>query len=130
MPLAQTAAIKRRTLSGPALRTFFRIADLWQIPVDHQLKLLGSPSRFTFYKWKRQFDGSLPQETLERISYIIGIYKALQILLPDPTDADQWIHQPNQAELFGGQTALDYLLQGDRQRLEQVRRYLDAQRGG
>lgn len=67
---------------------------------------------------------------LERISYVLGIYKALQILFPDPVRADAWIKRANSAPLFAGQRALDRLLSGNVSDLFVVRQYLDAQRGG
>src|SRR5881397_2921696 len=80
--------LDRKALSAPALRTFFRIAELWALSVDEQMTLLGLTSHSTFFKWKRAQDVTLPKDTLERISYILGIYKALQILLPDERAAD------------------------------------------
>jgi hypothetical protein len=117
-------------LSAPALRTFFRIAALWELNVDEQMTLLGVTSHSTFFKWKRAQDVTLPKDTLERISYILGIYKALQILLPDERAADAWIRKPNTAPLFGGQSALNRMLSGHVSDLYVVRQYLDAQRGG
>lgn len=113
-----------------ALRVFFRIADLWQLSTGEQITLLGSPGRSTFFKWKRDGAPQLPRDTLERISYILGIYKALQILLPDPAAADNWVRKPNSAEIFGGRSALDRMLSGNVADLYVVRRYLDAERGG
>ena len=72
-------SLDRKALSGPALRTFFRIAELWGLSADEQMTLLGVTSRSTFFKWKRAQDVTLPKDTLERISYILGIYKALQV---------------------------------------------------
>ena len=66
---------------------------------------------------------------LERISYILGIYKALQLLLPDTRAADEWIRRPNEAAVFGGRSALDRMLSGNVADLYIVRQYLDAQRG-
>jgi hypothetical protein len=66
---------------------------------------------------------------LERISYVLGIYKALQILLPDATRADAWVRQPNTATPFGGRSALERMLGGNVGDLYAVREYLDAQRG-
>lgn len=123
-------AVDRKGLSGPALRTFFRIADLWGLSVDEQMTLLGVTARSTFFKWKRAPDAVLPKDTLERISYILGIYKALQMLLPDPAAADQWIRQPNDAPLFAGRPALERMLSGQVADLFVVRQYLDAERGG
>jgi hypothetical protein len=120
-----------KRLSAVALRGFFSIARLWQLKTDEQMKLLGQPPRSTFFKWKKG-DGNvkLSQDTLERISYILGIYKALQILLPDTQAADEWVRKPNDAPLFGGGSALQRMLSGNVSDLYQVRRYLDAQRGG
>ena len=91
--------------------------------------LLGNPPASTYFKWKKARDGALPRDALERISYLLGIYKALQILLPDPQRADHWVSEPNTAPLFGGQTALQRMLGGNVSDLFVVRQYLDAQRG-
>jgi hypothetical protein len=120
----------RKALSGPALRTFFRIAELWDLSTDEQMTLLGVTARATFFKWKKAADTVLPKDTLERISYILGIYKALQILLPDEKAADEWVKRPNDAPLFSGQSALTRMLSGQVADLFVVRQYLDAQRGG
>lgn len=127
----QTAPARgSKDLSGPALRSFFRIADLWQLSNDEQMTLLGSPARSTFYSWKKEQNGSISRDTLERISYVLGIFKALQILLPNEAAADEWIKRPNTAPLFGGRSALDRMLSGQVTDLFVVRQYLDAQRGG
>lgn len=125
-----TAAIDRKGLSGPALRTFFKIAELWNLSVDEQMTLLGVTARSTFFKWKKDPNTALPKDTLERISYILGVYKALQILLPNEKAADEWVKRPNEAPIFAGQSALDRMLSGQVADLFVVRQYLDAQRGG
>ena len=106
------------------------IAQLWGLSVDEQMILLGVTARSTFFKWKRDPSAVLPRDTLERISYILGVYKALQILLPDELAADEWVKRPNAAPLFGGRSALDRMLSGQVADLFVVRQYLDAQRGG
>ena len=116
-------------LSGPALRAFFNMAERWNLRIAEQRKLLGDPPESTFYKWKRHQDGTLGRDTLERISYLLGIYKALQILFPNTEQADAWLHRPNRTPLFGGQSALDRMLSGNVSDLYVVRQYLDAQRG-
>jgi hypothetical protein len=116
-------------LGAPALRTFFRLAEQWKLRVADQRKLLGDPPESTFYKWKRQRDASLGRDTLERISYLLGIWKSLQILFPDPVQADAWLHKLNAAPLFGGHSALERMLSGNVADLFVVRQYLDAQRG-
>jgi len=123
-------AFDRRGLSGPALRTFFRIAELWRLSVEEQMTLLGQTARSTFFKWKKEANAVLPKDTLERISYIVGIYKALQLLLPNEQAADEWVKRPNTAPPFVGRSALDRMLSGQVADLYIVRQYLDAQRGG
>ena len=119
-----------RAISGAALRAFFRIAQGWGLSTQQQILLLGNPSRATYFNWKRGKQGTLSKDTLERISYLLGIYKALQILLPKREAADAWIKRPNTAALFGGKPALDRMLSGNVADLYVVRQYLDAERGG
>ena len=132
-PKEQTAPARKWSgaeLSGPALRTFFRIADAWKLSPNEARRILGDPPRSTFFLWKRTGDGQLSRDTLERMSYVLGIYKALQILLPQKDASDAWIRKPNAAPLFGGKPAIDRMLSGNVADLYVVRQYLDAQRGG
>jgi len=116
-------------LGGPALRAFVNIAEAWGLSIAEQLTLLGIGSRSTFFKWRREREPRLPADTLERLSYLLGIYKSLQILLPEPKAADEWIRKPNSAAPFGGRSALDRMLSGQVADLYVVRQYLDAERG-
>jgi hypothetical protein len=93
------------------------------------MTLLGSPPRSTFFKWKKE-GGNLSNDTIERISYVLGIYKALNILFPDPAVADAWIKKPNINSTFNGASALKRMLAGHVSDLFIVRSYLDAERGG
>ena len=129
-PKFETTPADRRATARAALRTFFRICELWDLDTAQQMKLLGTASRSTFFKWKKEGAATLPRDTLERISYILGIYKALQILLPNEDAADSWVRRPNSASIFGGRSALDRMLSGNVSDLYVVRQYLDAQRGG
>lgn len=89
--------------------------------------LLGEREQANFYIWKNELASlRLGRDTLERISYVLGIYKALQILLPDPAVADSWIHKPNSEMIFGGKSALDRMLSGNVADLFMVRQYLSA----
>lgn len=121
----------RKYFSGPALRTFARIAKRWNLSVDEQTALLGGVPRSTFYKWKRNPDTTiLPKDTLERLSHLLGIFESLQVLLPDEKIADDWVRCPNTASPFAGRSALDRMLKGQVADLIAVRRYLDTQRMG
>lgn len=118
-----------RKVSSPALRTFFRIANVWKLDNAEQRTLLGNPPKSTFFRWRHPEGVVLPRDTLERISYLFGIYSALQVLLPKSEAADAWIKKPNTAPPFGGRSALDRMLSGQVGDLYLVRQYLDAQRG-
>jgi hypothetical protein len=111
-----------------ALRAFFQLTELWGVSMEQARVLLGRPSRATMYNWKAGRARTLPHDTLRRISYLLGIYKALQILYRDPQQADAWIRRPNAA--FGDQSALERMLAGDMTDLAAVRAHLDAARGG
>ncbi|MEZ5500848.1 MAG: MbcA/ParS/Xre antitoxin family protein [Steroidobacteraceae bacterium] len=115
--------------AGAALGAFFQIAKLWQLTPAQAQTLLGV-SRATYFNWLKKPPAMLPRDTLERLSYLLGIYKALQILIPDEAVADAWLRQPNQAMLFGGRSALERMLSGNVADLYVVREYLDAERGG
>ena len=123
------ARVRSTTLGGAGLRAFANIAEAWGLSIAEQLTLLGIASRSTFFKWRREREPRLPADTLERLSYLLGVYKSLQILLPDPKAADEWVRRPNAEPLFGGRSALDRMLSGQVADLYVVRQYLDAQRG-
>ncbi len=120
-------ALSRQELTGPALRTFFNIAKAWGLNETQQMRLLGLDSRSTLQSWKRGKVSALSKDALERISYVLGIYKGLQILLPK--SADDWVKKPNSAPVFGGRSALDRMMSGNVADLFVVRQYVDGQRG-
>ncbi len=109
-----------------ALRGFFAIAQAWGVNADDARALLGNPAERTFYAWRAGNAVRMPQDTLRRIGYVAGIYKALELLYSDGTLADGWVKRPNQA--FGGQTPLQRMRAGDVTDLAAVRAYLDAAR--
>lgn len=108
-------------------RGFFRIMEAWEVRDSDAQVLLGKPSRTTFYAWKKGEGGKLSHDTLERVSYVLGIYKALQLLFPNPDQADAWMKKSNAA--FGGRSALEHALGGRVVDLAHVRQYLDFVRG-
>ena len=118
--------------ASAALRTFLNIARAWKLDEGQAMTLLGfdEKSRSTYFKWKRGPETArINRDKLERLSYIFGIYKALQELLPAPEAADGWIHRPNDGSIFGGRSALERMLSGHVADLYVVRRYLDTERG-
>lgn len=120
----KTEAVRK---SKAALRAFLRIMEAWKVQDEQARILLGSPSRTTFHSYRSGKVPALGPDVLERISYVLGIYKDLQVLIPHPESADAWIKKPNRQ--FNGQTALDRMLGGKVADLYEVRRYLDAARG-
>jgi hypothetical protein len=129
VPHPQTGFDPQR-LSSAALQAFFNLSARWGLSAAQERILLGSPPESTFFKWKAEKTARrLGRDVLERISYLLGISKALNILLPSPRAADEWVKKPNAAPLFHGRSALDRMLGGSLVDLADVRRYLDAQRG-
>ena len=123
-------AFDPRRVSSAALQGFFNLSERWGLTASQERTLLGSPPESTFFKWKAEKTARrLGRDVLDRISYLLGIYKALNILLPSPGAADEWVKKPNAASMFQGQSALDRMLGGSLVDLADVRRYLDAQRG-
>ena len=115
----------------PALRTVFNILGAWRVKVKDWGILLGV-SQPTIHRWKADpavAARANSRDLAERLSYILGIYKALQILLSDPRAADSWVHRPNSASLFNGLSPLERMLAGNVSDLYEVRRWLDGQRG-
>ncbi|MES1258262.1 MAG: MbcA/ParS/Xre antitoxin family protein [Acidobacteriota bacterium] len=116
-------------MSGPALRTFLNVAKAWGLTNKERRGLLGWPSESTFFKYQAGEPGTLSFDMLMRISLVLGIYKDLHILYPEPDLADRWVKLPNGNRLFGGRPALALMLDGGMDGLYQVRRLLDARRG-
>lgn len=128
-PRPREATFDPEELGATALTAYFNITAAWGLTAEEERTLLGSPPRSTFFKWKSDRSARLSPDTLERISYVMGIYKALRILLPTEEAANDWIKKPNTALGFNGKSALDRMLAGRVVDLADVRRYLDAERG-
>jgi hypothetical protein len=112
-----------------ALKGFFRIAKQWGLKPAEQRVLLGDLPQTTYCRYQKLPEVQLSRDLLERLSYVLGIYKALHILFQDPAHADGWIRRANEAYPFNASSALEYMLQGSLTRLAEVRLYLDTQRG-
>jgi hypothetical protein len=128
-PVDLNAREERERLSQSALHGFFRLIEAWHLRDDDARELLGGLSSSTFYEWKRNPARVLEVDRITRISYLLGIYKALHILHGDKL-ADQWIALPNRNVIFGGRTPLAYMVAGGLLAIQTVRKLLDARRGG
>ncbi len=121
--------VERERLSCSALKGFFKLAASWQVRDDDARELLGGLSSSSYYDWKKNPDRVLEVDRITRISYLLGIYKALHILYGDKL-ADEWVHLPNTNPVFAGRTPLAYMLAGGLIAMQTVRKLLDARRGG
>ncbi len=124
-----TAKAERARLSPAAVRTFFNIMNRWNIRDEDARVLLGGMSNGPFYDMKKNPDRILDADRLIRASYLIGIFKALNVLYAEKL-ADAWIQLPNSNRLFGGRTPLAYMIKGGLPAMQTVRRLLDARQGG
>ncbi len=121
----------RSQLGRVAAKLFLAITGEWGLTDEQRRVLAGASSRTTILNWKHKVAAGEPlalqQHTLERLSYVSGIYKALQLLFPQREQWAAWVHRPSRD--FGGQSAMQRMLGGNTVDLADVRRYLDAQRG-
>ena len=120
---------ERERLSTSGLKAFFNIMAKWRVRDEDARVLLGGVSNGPFYEMKRNPERVIDADRLTRISYLIGIFKALGILYSDEL-ADAWVQLPNSNAIFNGQTPLAYMMAGGMPAMQTVRRLLDARRAG
>ena len=128
-PMDLAAKVERERLSPASIRTFFNIMTRWNIRDEDARVLLGGMSNGPFYNMKKDPDRVLDTDKLLRISYLVGIFKALNILYSEKL-ADAWIQLANSNRLFAGRTPLAHMIGGGLPAMQTVRRLLDARRGG
>jgi hypothetical protein len=116
-------------LSPSALLGFFRLADLWKLRDEDARGLLGGISNGTYYNLKRRPSKTLDQDKLTRISLLLGIFKALNILYSKKL-ADTWVQLSNSNPMFGGESPLMSMIKGGVPAMIRVRQLMDARRGG
>ena len=116
-------------LSPSAIKGFFKLARAWRLRDEDARLLLGGISTGAFYYLKGGKTKKLDQDQLTRVSLVIGIFKALNILYSERL-ADVWVSLPNTNPIFGGETPLAYMKKGGVPALLRVRQLVDARRGG
>jgi uncharacterized protein (DUF2384 family) len=124
-----TDAATRKRLSRSAIEVFFRIIEVWNLRNEDAMTLLGGISHGRYYDLKRNREGILTQDELTRVSLLIGIFKALNILFSQKL-AHQWISRPNSNPMFHNEPPLLVLTRGGVPGMISVRRLLDSRRGG
>jgi Antitoxin Xre-like helix-turn-helix domain/Antitoxin Xre/MbcA/ParS C-terminal toxin-binding domain len=116
-------------LSQRAIPAFFKLSQAWGLRDEAARQLLGGISNGAFYQLKRGVRKTLDQDKLTRISLLLGIFKALNILYSRKL-ADAWVNLPNTNPQFQGEAPLAYMVKGGLPALMRVRQLLDARRGG
>lgn len=112
------------------LPVIFNIFSMWKLTGAEQMTVLGLNNEKTLYNWKKApAKAKLTYDLIERISYVLGIFKSLEILLPDPEIADKWLSTPNDNLMFNGSPPKERMLAGMVMDLAAVRNFLDDQRG-
>lgn len=119
----------RKRLSPAAIEAILKIADKWALKSDDAMRLLGGISNGRYFELKKKRKGVLTQDELTRVSLLIGIFKALNILFSERL-ANQWVLRPNSNPMFKNQPPLLFLIQGGMPGMLAVRRLLDSRRGG
>ena len=93
------------------------------------LILMGDMPRSTYTTGIKNQSIKLDRDKKERVSYLLGIYKALRLLFDDSSQALSWINRKNELPPFNGKTPKEYMLEGSIVRLAEVRKFLDYWRG-
>ena len=133
--LASTAGRDRaiRALSphvrGVAMRAFDRLCKVWVLSEEDQRGLLGISAGVELDRW-REDPVLIAPDAIERISVLLGVFRAINVLLPSPTSADEWIRRPNKTRMFAGGSALEFMLERGLAGMYDLRGYLDGEIGG
>jgi len=125
-PPAAAAAVPA-DVSG-AVATALNILEQWDLARDQQCAMLGIAER-SWYQWKRNPPERVAGDTLERVSYILGIWKALRQLFPSREAYKHWPHLENSAPPFGGRPPAERMASGRVGDLYAIRAWLDGWRG-
>jgi hypothetical protein len=129
LPNLADAAVRAR-LTPAAVEAMLRLAAIWHLSSAEICALMGDISERTWFRMKKsEWAGALSQDALTRVSALIGIFKGLRLLFSEPL-CDEWVRLPNKGPLYGGRRPLDAMIQGGIPVMLEVRRHVDALRGG
>ena len=123
-------AAARARLTPSAVDGLVRLAEIWRLTAPEVCALLGDVSERTWFRMKKgEWSGTLSQDGLTRISALVGIFKGLRLLFSEPL-SDEWVRLPNKGPLYAGRRPLDAMIEGGIPKMLEVRRHIDALRGG
>ena len=118
----------RARLSAVAIKAFLALMKAWDLSNAEASALLGV-SASTLDRMKRGYRPTLSQDQLTRVSALVGVYKGLHLLFADET-GDEWARRRNSGPLFERVTPIQAMIEGGIPRMLEIRRYVDAVRGG
>jgi uncharacterized protein (DUF2384 family) len=127
-PQTFAAESDRARLSEVAIKAFLALAKSWELSNAEASSLLGV-SASSLDRIKRGYRPTLNQDQMTRVSALVGVFKGLHLLFSDGT-ADEWVRRPNRGVLFDRRTPIQAMIEGGIPRMLEVRRYIDAVRGG
>ena len=120
----------RANLTPAAVEGIVRLAAIWRLTSAEICALLGDVSERTWFRMKKcTWSGTLSQDSLTRISALLGLFKGLRLLFSAPL-CDEWVRLPNQGPLYANRTPLATMIEGGIPTMIEVRRHVDALRGG
>lgn len=120
----------RDRLTPAAVDGIVRLAEIWRLTSAETCALLGDVSERTWFRMKKgDWSGTLSQDTLTRVSAVVGLFKGLRLLFSEPL-SDEWVRLANNGPLYRGRRPLDVMIQGGIPMMIEVRRHIDALRGG
>ena len=123
-------AATRTRLTPAAVEGVVRLAKIWRLTSAEICVLLGDVSERTWFRMKKgEWSGTLSQDALTRVSALIGIFKGLRLLFSEPL-SNEWVRLPNKGPVYGGRRPLDAMIEGGIPKMLEVRRHIDALRGG
>lgn len=129
IPNADLGAHDRERVVSVAARAYARIAAAWNLTNPAAAALIGVSERTWARMKTEQWNGSLDQDQLMRVSAVTGLYKALHLYFSDKI-ADRWVRLPNTGPSFAGHKPIDIMLRGGLPAIMDTRDYVDALRGG
>jgi hypothetical protein len=123
-------AATRERLTPAAVEGVVRLAEIWRLTSADICALLGGVSERTWFRMKKGvWPGALSQDMLTRVSALVGVFKGLRLLFSEPL-SDEWVRLPNKGPLYRGRRPLDAMIEGGIPKMLEVRRHIDALRGG
>ncbi len=124
----------RFRLSGPGFRALLRLARAWRLTSAQQRAVLGGVAPATWLTWRMQARRGrvvvLPEVVLLRLSLLLGVATALQVLLNSDRDVVRWLRRRNRPLVRGGRTPIAVITAASLDDLARLRRSLGAMAAG